>query len=239
VNKGEIERLVGLAARLRWIERTRAAEVTDDLADLLADLRGDVQDLLPETVSRAMTARLLGITQTALDRWIASGDIAAVMTPTGRREVPLEQLVALLDEVEERRRLDGGRVVAAVMRDRRARATQLDPDELVPRRRRPRTHRVAETRSLAYHRAVAARLDDRLVRDARRRLKKWRTDGRIHPHWADEWTRILEKPLPEIRRVLRSSSVHATELRQSSPFAGVLTEQERTRLNDVVEARTP
>lgn len=236
MTKEETERMIRIVAQLRQIERD--PDLAGAIGDALADVRGNIQDILPATVSRASAARLLGITQTAVDRWIASGDIAAVTTPAGRREVPLAHLASLLEEVEERRRVEGGRVVAAVMRERRTRAANLNPDELVPRRRRPRTHRTAETRSLAYHRAVAARLDARLVRDARRRLKTWRDNGRIHAHWASEWERILDAPLSEIRRVLRSTSVHATELRQSSPFAGVLTEQERTKLNEVVDART-
>jgi hypothetical protein len=41
----------------------------------------------------------------------------------------------------------------------------------------------------------------------------------------------------EIQRVLRSDSKRARELRQTSPFVGVVTEQERRRIIETVEAR--
>jgi hypothetical protein len=70
--------------------------------------------------------------------------------------------------------------------------------------------------ALAYHRVVANRLDEMLVRDARRRLERWEKEGRIDPRWAREWEQILA-------------------LRQSSPFAGSLTEHERRRIVQAVE----
>jgi hypothetical protein len=102
---------------------------------------------------------------------------------------------------------------------------------------RPGTHRKAELQGLAYHRLVARRLDEQLVDDASRRLRRWREEGRIHPRWADEWERILALPLPRIARAIGADSERGVELRQSSPFAGALTQQERRRVLRAVEER--
>jgi hypothetical protein len=116
-------------------------------------------------VTRAGAARLLGVSQTALDRWISLGEIPVVTTPAGRREVPVPALLDLLDAVEARRQAAGDRhALGAVLREREASAPQLDARSLLPRgevrARRSDGHRAAELRALAYHRAVAQRLDD-------------------------------------------------------------------------------
>jgi hypothetical protein len=207
------------------------------LRDELAPVRAFLEDLAGPTVTRAQAARLLGISQTALDRWVGKGEIASVLTPRGRREIPLSELIDLLDEVEDMRSARPGRPLASVIRDRRRRSEEtVDLDRLLPRDRR-RGHRIAELQALAYHRLVAERLDDRVVEDARRRLDRWREEGRIHPRWADEWERILVRPLPAIRKAIGADTSRGRDLRQTSPFAGVLTEQERRRLLQAVEER--
>jgi len=45
--------------------------------------------------------------------------------------------------------------------------------------------------------------------------------------WLDQWERLLSGPMDRVLEVLTSRSPLARELRQNSPFAGVLTEQER------------
>ena len=89
-----------------------------------------------------------------------------------------------------------------------------------------------DRRSLALHAAV----DDRLRRDpvtvlrtARRGLRTMRTasGGRVARRLFDEWDELLEGPIAVISAVLRSTSEHARDLRQVSPFAGVLDDGER------------
>ena len=52
-------------------------------------------------------------------------------------------------------------------------------------------HRAAELRSLAYHRAIAARLVDEpdLLSRARARVVEWARTGSTHPHYAAIWQR--------------------------------------------------
>jgi hypothetical protein len=41
------------------------------------------------------------------------------------------------------------------------------------------------------------------------------------------WSEALDRPVDEVVRVLTSDDERSTRLRQSNPFAGVLTQQER------------
>lgn len=197
-----------------------------------------LEEIVGPTLNRAETARLLGISHTALDRWIEKGDISVVLTPTGRREVPLSQVVDLVDQLNVDDRRSSHRL-AEVIRDRRREADAI-PEEafLPPRRSRPRTHKSPELHSLAYHRLVARRLDQRLVSDARKRLTQWKRSGRIDPRWADAWEQILAMSTAQIAKTISADTERGRALRQTSPFAGALNAHERRRVVRAVEERT-
>jgi hypothetical protein len=220
--------------RLRQVERHTDSPVRDEIATT----REFLEDSVGPTVRPALAARLLGISQPALHRWLDKGEIGTVISQDGRREIPLPELLDLLEDVEDvRRETDGGRPLTRVMSNRRRRAEEsIDLDRLIPRKG-PRTHRVADLHSLAYHRLVAERLDPVMVDKARRRLDRWVRDERIHPEWAHEWEKILSMPSARIAKELRADTPRARELRQTSPFAGALTEHERRLLNEAVERR--
>src|SRR5471032_3328980 len=86
-----VESIVGL----RRANRRTDEETHRDLEPALSYL----EEIVGPTLSRAETARLLGISHTALDRWVDKGDIPAVVTPSGRREIPLSQVVDLLERL--------------------------------------------------------------------------------------------------------------------------------------------
>jgi excisionase family DNA binding protein len=219
--------------RLRRAARIANPQLRAEIVPVLEFL----EDIAGQTVRPADAARLLGISQPALKRWLDGGEISAVTTPRGRREIPLSELLDLLEDVEEVRDEAGGRPVTRVIRERERRADDsIDLQRLIPRRSR-RTHRTAELQALAYHRLIAERLDDEIVDEARMRLRRWRRESRIHPRWSDEWERVLALPLPEIKKAISADTKRARELRQTSPFAGMLTEQERQRLVKAVEDR--
>jgi hypothetical protein len=229
----DTRRAVDSIVRLRRTTRHSDEETRRDVEPVLSYL----EEIVGPTLNRAEAARLLGISHTALDRWIEKGDIAAVLTPSGRREVPLSQVVDLLEQLEERRH-DGPHALAGIMRARRREAAAIpDEDFLPPRRRRPRTHKTPELHALAYHRLVARRLDDSLVNDARKRLGQWKRSGRIDPGWAEAWERILAMPPARIARTISADSERGRALRQTSPFAGALNEHERRRVVRAVEER--
>ena len=145
-----MQRALDSIVRLRRAERSIDDQAMREIEPVVSYL----EDIVGPTVSRAEAARLPGISHTALDRWIDKGDISAVLTPEGRREIPLAHLVDLLDQLEEKR--DEGRLaLASLIRDRRRRAEAIEEDELLPARRRgPSTHRTPELQALAYHRVV-------------------------------------------------------------------------------------
>lgn len=211
--------------------------VPPDGRDDLRIVRERLEDELRHTMRPAEFARLAGVTPAAVQKWMDKEEIATVLTRAGRREIPVREATALLEDLESARRQGHRRPLAAVIRERWRSADEVaDVDRLLPRPR-TRTHRDPELQSLAYHRLVAERLTPELVEDARERLARWRRSNRIHPHWAERWNELLDRPLPQIAKMIGADTVRARELRQTSPFAGALTEQERKRLIAGVEAR--
>jgi hypothetical protein len=101
-----------------------------------------------------------------------------------------------------------------------------------------RSHQWIEERSLALHEAVAARLEAQpeLVRVARANLERWLRERSVPA--LREWQVLLERaPLAEILMILRSPTETAARLRQSSPFAGLLTPAERQAILSRYESR--
>ena len=92
-------------------------------------------------------------------------------------------------------------------------------------------HRLAEERSLAYHRAVAERLrrDPALIGLARDRVRGWLAEGRV-PHYAGEWERILSGHVAAICEAIVAEGDEARALRQATPFAGAIDPRERWRI---------
>lgn len=205
----------------------RAGRVSPGSRDIAA-VRVSLECELGETVSRRLAARVLGVSHTALERWTKTGDLPLVYSSSGRVEVPVPALLDLYEEV------DGGRVgsqrhpltpVMARQRDAAKRLSIRRPSDLGDS-----PHDRARARGLAYHQAVAQRLSGPMVEEARHVLLRWQQQGRIDERYHDSWQRLLERPLPEIRRALTEESQGADDLRQNSPFAGVLSEPERQRI---------
>jgi excisionase family DNA binding protein len=85
---------------------------------------------------------------------------------------------------------------------------------------------------LWLHQVVAGRLaldPDAVLTQAGKNLQRLR---QIHPdgmtaHWLAEWQKVLDRGEDAVFSVLTSKSAHAADLRQNSPFAGVLSTEER------------
>lgn len=229
-----VDRAIQNLALLRATERT-----SPDLAGTLEPVAEQLHEIAGATVPRATAARLLEVSQPALDRWIDLGEIPIVLTPAGRRAVPVDYLVELLDDVRAAR--DGGhrRALKFVIDDRRRQAETieladvLDADELASVG--GHGHRGAELRSLAYHRLIAQRLDASRIRQARRRLESWAADGKMPAPAAATWRTLLQDGhRDDLTAVISADSQESRDLRQTTPFAGAISEQERTRLFELI-----
>ena len=101
---------------------------------------------------------------------------------------------------------------------------------------RTRTDRMTrdQKRSLWLAYAVAGRIVADPVRArslARANLDRMRRTSRGQPRrWLEEWDQLLEGPLERLLSVLTSLSPRARELRQNSPFAGLLLEGEHKQV---------
>jgi excisionase family DNA binding protein len=93
-----------------------------------------------------------------------------------------------------------------------------------------------EEQSLWLHYALLAPLltePEAVISKARENLLRWsdkhRRDGMAMAYFA-KWERVLDDGLDAIIHALISRSQDATDLRQNSPFAGVLSDETRQRV---------
>lgn len=87
-----------------------------------------------------------------------------------------------------------------------------------------------DKRSLAFHRAITDSLKKdptSVINRARRNLDKLRE---LHPDAStllEEWQRWLDLPVDTITYKIECPDTHAREMRQVSPFSGILSNRER------------
>jgi hypothetical protein len=94
-------------------------------------------------------------------------------------------------------------------------------------------HRILDARSLAMHCRIAQKIsrDPQLLDKAHANLERWaaKTTG-PKPRYLREWQQVLNQPWPAIAEFITNMGEEATRLRASSPFAGVLTQEERDQI---------
>ena len=137
--------------------------------------------------------------------------------PTGSAQSPAERM----RRYRERQRAAGLRAVTRMESPVRT----LSDDAL--------RHRIIEARSLAMHCLAAQKimLEPALLDRVRRTINAWRARyGKDAPRALDEWAVILRRPWPQIAAFITDPGERATRLRQSTPFAGVLSVRERDRI---------
>ncbi len=213
------------------VVRLRQAERESPGNRYIGAVRTDLERQLEGNVSRALAAELLGVSHTALNRWITSGDIPVVIRPDGRKMVSIPTLAELREAVDRERASGRRHALEPIVLEGHDRARVMNPRNLIADKAGdgdPR--RATELRSLAYHRELARQLRRPMADDALNLVRQWRNAGTIDPRYADEWEDLLRKPIPEIRKVMREDTQHARDLRQNSPFAGLLSEQERRKI---------
>ena len=117
---------------------------------------------------------------------------------------------------------------------RHRRVRRSDVDRLLEVEDQPLTR--DQERSLWLHRALVGRLVeepeqvlDHARRNATRFLAEQRQTG-MTAHWLSEWLRVLDSGVDEVAEILTSRDAQAVELRQNSPFAGILGHDTRSRV---------
>lgn len=99
------------------------------------------------------------------------------------------------------------------------------------------SHRLLEARSLAMHAVIAEKIRRRpaLLQKVRANLARWRAAaGHEAPPWLIEWEQLIERPWLEIAALITAPTEEGARLRQSSPFAGVLTPKQRERIYEAL-----
>jgi excisionase family DNA binding protein len=112
------------------------------------------------------------------------------------------------------------------------RVRRRDVEALRARTQRPSRD---ERRSMWLNTAVAAKVvsdPDRTLSHARENLERLIADnprGQV-ARWLGQWNELLDGPVERILETLTSPTLWAREMRQNSPFAGVLSQEERNRV---------
>jgi hypothetical protein len=95
------------------------------------------------------------------------------------------------------------------------------------------SHQRIDERSLAFGRAIVARMmeDPSIVPHARATLARWMMtcSDDVRPALL-EWRSVLDGSADEIAAILTGDNELAKRLRQSNPFAGVLSQSERNAI---------
>ncbi|HEY6556775.1 MAG TPA: hypothetical protein VI072_05865 [Polyangiaceae bacterium] len=89
------------------------------------------------------------------------------------------------------------------------------------------------------HKEVAQRIqkDPQLLDVARRRVQGWLLDGSVSKIYAEAWAKLLARPVGEVADAIVERSERAHDLRQVSPFAGVVDARTRWQIRRDVKAR--
>ncbi len=99
------------------------------------------------------------------------------------------------------------------------------------------SHQFIDEFALAYHRAVAELLrvtPDPILRRARENISSWIARGEMSAGAMlslQEWQKLLnEATIQQLISIITDESDEGQRLRQSTPFAGALTAEERLRI---------
>jgi hypothetical protein len=81
------------------------------------------------------------------------------------------------------------------------------------------------------------REDPTLLQSSRARVAAWLESGSVARWYAERWRELLDEPLERILALLGESSERMHDLRQTSPFAGLIDARTRWRIRDDVRRR--
>ena len=91
---------------------------------------------------------------------------------------------------------------------------------------------------LREHMVIAKRLKDdpdKVIRKAKDNIARWGWRDlpvEKRPRFMADWMALLDGPLDDLFAVLTGTDEHSVTLRSSSPFAGVITQEERLQIRE-------
>lgn len=90
----------------------------------------------------------------------------------------------------------------------------------------------SDFRSLELHELIAKKIaaDPTLVNIAISNINRWKSQNDFAQPYLEDWLNIINQGLEPLLTFLRSTSHEGQRLRSSSPFTGILTEEERTAI---------
>ncbi|MCY0898079.1 MAG: hypothetical protein OWU33_03955 [Firmicutes bacterium] len=91
------------------------------------------------------------------------------------------------------------------------------------------SHSRNDARSRRLHQAIAQKLlanPEPVLAQARRQIQAMHRDPHTRPY-AERWAKLLALPISELAQRLTEDSEELRDLRQCTPFAGVLAPSER------------
>lgn len=95
-------------------------------------------------------------------------------------------------------------------------------------------YRQQDLRSIAFHRAIADKLRENpaLISVAFDNIDRWTRLGYGRSGWPlyDKWKTLLNGPFETLLEKLTEDSDSMQQLRQATPFAGILTNSERATI---------
>jgi len=94
-------------------------------------------------------------------------------------------------------------------------------------------HALSELRSIEYHRKIGEYIqaDPSILKIVKQRLHaSLRGGDASRRHWASAWLKLIDGPIDILLRALVDPGESAKELRQSTPFTGILTPEERREI---------
>lgn len=90
----------------------------------------------------------------------------------------------------------------------------------------------SDFRSLEIHNLIAEKLEDNpsLVNVAINNINRWKKQNSFPQPYLDEWLNIINSGQDVLLSFLRSTTEDAQRLRSSSPFPGIISEEERNKI---------
>jgi hypothetical protein len=219
-----------VANKKRWFEQVvalRRAQRSAPGVREIPTVRAQIEEQIGSAVSMSLAAGILDVSEGAIRRWVRRGELPTVISEQGRTGIPVGALADLYERVAEQRSQGRKHVIEPHMAAARRAADRMrvDVDFQVDD-----PHGRSLARALAYHQAVARKLNRPMADKALHRVWEWESQGRINTEYGRRWEDLLRRPVREIRACITATTSEADDLRQNSPFAGELSEPERRRI---------